>query len=71
MVRPIDQQAGAIGEDSMMSPKGKDMCSMRRYGGWGLGQAAREAQWRSRHQTLQGFSGRSSAGGKFRTSTSE
>lgn len=42
MVRPLDQQAGAIGGDPMLSPKDEDMCSVRRHGrqrawsgGWG------------------------------------
>lgn len=33
MVRPLDQQTGTIGEDPMLSSKGKDMCSVRRHGG--------------------------------------
>lgn len=42
MVRSLDQQAGATGEDPVLSSKGKDMCSVRRHGrlrawsgGWG------------------------------------
>jgi hypothetical protein len=71
MVRPLDQQAGAIGEDPMLSSKGKDMCSVRRHGRQGLGQVARKSGWRSGHQILRCFSGRSIAGGGFRISTSE